>query len=147
MEIPRDGYCLLRAVQLVLKQDEEVDISIEEIRQRLKSELSLYSETYDSFHSCVSSSQSLVKYTPSGELVKYLDRGIYNSDIGDICIGVLCNALSVHLTILEDKSKSHITEIQHAPSHSTAKHTICLLRHGLVPNRNVAEHYDALVKG
>ena len=91
IEVAPDGYCLLRAVQRVLQEEAGIDTSMADIKQRIKSEVLAFRDSYQKFH--INDSQSGLDIL--GELDAYLERGIYDMNIGDICISAVCNALHI----------------------------------------------------
>ncbi len=116
-------------------------ITQHEIQQKVKSEFLSNLSYYSSF--CYALDESSI----ISNLSKYIDEGFYNNQIGDIGISALCNAMNIHLMIIEQLPQSgiisHLSEISHPPSRVPVKYVINLLRYGAFTG---PEHYDALVE-
>src|SRR6476469_4289447 len=91
MDISADGYCLLRAVETVLRVDELKNISMDEIKHLIRVEIADNLEEYKAFYP----DDVALRKTFNEQLNSYLDRGNYNSEIGDFMIGAMCNALHI----------------------------------------------------
>jgi len=74
VDTPADGYCLLRAIEIILQQDELRNISLAEIKQLIREEIELFPDSYQLFYT--------VDISPgkcfNDELNLYLDHGVYN---------------------------------------------------------------------
>ena len=137
--VPTDGLCLLHAVKAVLNNDEQFHITTAGIAKIVQAEVRDNIPHYEPFF-------LMPVRDVLSDLDAYLERGKYNSDLGDIAIAAICNAISVHLTIFEqrriDEEPSYTIELSHPPSRVESKFNVSLLRSSL-PKEHY--HYDALV--
>jgi hypothetical protein len=136
-QMPKDGLCLILACA------EALNVSKEHIVERLNSELAQHRSAYEKF--------LVADYDVTKELNRYLKKGIYNSDIGDVCVSALANAIGTKIEIYQELD-GRILRFRHEPSRRPESQpavavpkTICLLRSGSEEVPGNPLHFDALL--
>ena len=99
--VPGDGLCLLHAVRTVLNNDERFDTTTADIAEKVWSEVRRNLSHYKPFFQTSCSSSTILK-----NLNAYFDAGKYDTDVGDIAIPALCNALELHIIIFEEHQEN-----------------------------------------
>ena len=139
--VPQDGYCLMTAVHKVLHANSNCKLTLSALKKGLKSELLKVSNNYLAYF--VNKSQEAF----AREVARYVDQGVYNSDVGDVCLEALCNSLGIDIVIYEEHD-GYVSEIKCTPSRFEAtvcRPTVNLVRYGLDTLNKGTEHYDALI--
>lgn len=136
-QMPKDGLCLIHACA------EALNVSKEHIVERLNSELAQYRSAYEKF--------VVADYDVTKELERYLKKGIYNSDIGDVCVSALANAIGTKIEIYQELD-GRVLRFRHEPSRRPESQpavavpkTIYLLRSGSEEVPGNPLHFDALL--
>jgi hypothetical protein len=77
------------------------------------------------------------------QLSQYLDKRRFNSDIADIVLSMICNALKAKVHILDMNSEgTRFTVLEQSPIQGNVSYDVCLLRRG---TNDTSKHYDALI--
>lgn len=140
--VTSDGFCLFRAVEVGLKQQNVPGICLKDIISKVRSEFADNLAYYSPF--------CLVNRNAANDLQMYLDYGQFDQGIADVSVAALCNSLSVRLVIYEVSKTGTLTETFHPPgriSPQSTVHTVRLLRSGGNDGRVSlsSEHYDVLL--
>lgn len=131
-----DGFCLFRAVEGGLKQQQVPGISLKEIISKVRSEFVDNMSYYSDF--------CLANRNVDNDLRRYLEYGKFDQGIADVSVAALCNSLGVRLLIYDVCKTGTLTETVHPPGRVTPKFTVQLLRSGS-EGRVSSEHYDLLL--
>jgi hypothetical protein len=136
-KIVGNGHCLINAIREVLRCNENVDITVNDIIVSLTNELQTHFSDYRDF--------TTAGFT--AEFDKYVKDKYYDSNCVDVCIPALCNALGIRLTLwCQAENGGTLSEIQHTPRHDrSAKYNVCLLRTDSSNQDGRYAHYDAIV--
>lgn len=143
VDVLKDGFCLFSAVKTVLEEDYDIHRSVMELRQLTKHEMQMNAILYKPF--CADSDdtneRSELRYT--SQVNAYLDRGIYNNELGDTCVSGLCNVLGMELVIFQEEL-GYMTQTHCLPTNTPVKVTVRVVRYG--SGSGSSEHYEALVQ-
>jgi len=77
------------------------------------------------------------------QLNSYLDKGVYDSEVSDVCLSGLCNALSTAVNVFEVTAGNSVQQLSLTPSRSPTISVFNLLRSGI--SQCKSEHFDVLV--
>ena len=96
VDIPGNGYCFISSV-LVALAEHGIDKTMEVFSIDVMTEIRTRLDHYRQFRpSAVLTDEQFLE-----ECSNYFQRGIYNTDYVDVCIGAVANALSVNLNVFQ----------------------------------------------
>ena len=136
-KVPKDGLCLVHACAEALQVEREVLVN------KLMIELTDNRSAYQHYFS--------TGCDISHELQMYLKQGKYNSDVGDMCVPAIANAIGAEIIVYQSVMNDRILKTVQSPSHPTVPTpgllpaTLHLLRSGCESLVGMPLHYDVLL--
>lgn len=149
--VPRDGLCFLNAIRLGLEKEKGLTLSLATVKEKLCEEVKSHLHDYTPYIVDYSNAHS-GEAGDRGErlmyaLHKYIDKGVYDTDVGDICITAMPNAIDAEIHIFE-KSDQLTREFTAPPTHNDNEMklgcVINLVRYAATKTEK--EHFDLLTK-
>ena len=97
MYIKGDGYCIINSISKALQQTHAIEMKKEDILDKLKQVFQDNIQDYVGFiHE---------KMMPIEELDEYINKGRYNSNMGDLIISIIHRMLGIHIAALQYERK------------------------------------------
>ena len=94
--MPGNGFCFISCV-LVTLAEQEINNSLDVLRVEIMIEITNHLAHYKQYGNKKDMTTFLVK------CVDYFQKGVYDSDAVNICIGASANALGINVHVLQKK--------------------------------------------
>ena len=141
VEIPGDGLCFLRSMQHTLGIIHGEKYSIEEMKNKIISEVRTNPDFYQDF----------LVYDPNTNVVEELENffltKFFATDCVDILIGASLNAFQITLWIFQEDSNGNFQTVQYSSNTDISKrrHVHMILYHDKNDPRGLGNHYNSVV--
>ena len=141
VEIPADGLCFLRALQHCLAVQHSESYSLKEIKIKIFEEITRKTKHYMAFHTAKTPQQMLQ------QVLEYLDKKIFATDIVDVVIGLCCNIFTVTLWIFQESESGKLESISYSTDQQDQKrrHVHLALYRDRRDVDGFGSHYNAVV--
>ena len=145
--IEGDGYCFLNSVLTCLYQDYGDTLTLEDCIMKIVSHLCLNYRNYTAFHHSEKPQYAADKLV--ADALNFFCTGHFNSDVVDLLIQIMCDALKLHIFIYQQHN-NHVQVLKFTGNDSlnpTLIHPWERVVHIRFTHNNIhsgGNHYDAI---